>query len=254
MSSYKAIIFDYDGTIKSQNEQRISAEIKSLLLTLRENNILIFLATGRPHEHCSYLLSEQLVDCIISANGSLVRNEAALIHATPLTEQTVADFLTCCKDNQFAGTLYTDTLYSNGILNENLEIGLQQSMNITADSLEIYESSRLSEAYLLCAFCPDTIDESLKKNFSNQFLSRWHPTIISILDTEVTKATGILKALEYYQITPHECIAVGDGTNDIEMLELSGHGIAVGSNNAKLVAASDQVITAVDERLLELFL
>ncbi|MGM0122661.1 hypothetical protein IGI37_000015 [Enterococcus sp. AZ194] len=253
MKRYRAIIFYYDGTIKFENEQRISPEIEALLTHLRKNNVLVILATGRPHNHCHYLLDEQLVDCIVSANGSLVQNAFGSMHSTALAEQTIEAFTLFCTENQLPGTIYTDELYSNGFYNKDLERGLKQSMNLTPGSLKTFNSPLKSEIYLLCDFCPDTVDTKLKESFPNQFLSRWHPTIISILDKEVTKVTGILKALEYYQIAPHECVAIGDGSNDIDMLKSSGYGIAVGSENSKLVAASDKVITKVDKTLLHLF-
>lgn len=51
---------------------------------------------------------------------------------------------------------------------------------------------------------------------------------------ERDKAAGILEALSYLNIPIEQTYAFGDGTNDIEMLETIGCGIAMGN-------ASDEV-------------
>lgn len=71
MKKCKAIIFDYDGTIKELSEQRISKEVEKTLKEIKELGSRIIVATGRPHDDCKYLIEEGLVDCIVSANGAL---------------------------------------------------------------------------------------------------------------------------------------------------------------------------------------
>ena len=55
MKKCKAIIFDYDGTIKELSEQRISKEVEKTLKEIKELGIRIIVATGRPHDDCKYL-------------------------------------------------------------------------------------------------------------------------------------------------------------------------------------------------------
>lgn len=49
---YKAIIFDYDGTLLTNNQTTITEKTKSILRELKTSNNLVILATGRPLDHC----------------------------------------------------------------------------------------------------------------------------------------------------------------------------------------------------------
>ena len=43
------------------------------------------------------------------------------------------------------------------------------------------------------------------------------------------KGVGVRKILDYYHLDKENAIAFGDGTNDIEMLEAVGTGVAMGN-------------------------
>lgn len=143
-------------------------------------------------------------------------------------------------------------MFYNGIQNSNLELGLKESMDFKINQLERYNNSVETQVHLICLFCLTETDIELNKYFSTLKVSRWHPTIVSLLEKDITKMTGILKALSYYNLTISNCIAIGDDSNDIEMINESGLGIAVGFNNQKLISVADLVIPEVDESLLEI--
>ncbi|MFW7431743.1 HAD-IIB family hydrolase [Vagococcus carniphilus] len=252
MTKYKAIIFDYDGTLKLANQKRITNSIRSILTQLKEQGFIIFLATGRPHNHCDYLLDEGLVDCIISANGALIANHSTIIDSYNYSTNNIKMIEDFCKDKQIPCTFYTDELLYNGVQNSNLELGLKESMSLQINQLERYNHSVVTQVHLICLFCLTETDIELNNHFSTLKVSRWHPTIVSLLEKDITKMTGILKALSYYNLTISDCIAIGDGSNDIEMINESGLGIAVGFNNQKLISVADLVIPEVDESLLEI--
>lgn len=253
MAPYKAIIFDYDETLRLQAETRISNDIVMLLMTLRRNKIRVILATGRPHQHCQYLLEEQLVDCIISANGSLVMTQNKRIHAITIPQPKVETFNNFCLEQQLPNTFYTESLLTNKMVNDDITIGLKQALNLKPTDLDLYSPKLKTDIFVMCAFCEKQADIKLSQSFPDMTLIRWHPKIVSVLTTTVTKVNGIKKALDYYQIEQENCIAVGDGLNDIEMLEYAGMGLSVGAQHPDLVAAADHVIDKVDRRILTLF-
>jgi hydroxymethylpyrimidine pyrophosphatase-like HAD family hydrolase len=49
------------------------------------------------------------------------------------------------------------------------------------------------------------------------------------------------------KIEPAHVMAIGDGENDIEMIQLVGHGLAMGNGSAKLKAAAKAVLPSNDE-------
>lgn len=250
MKNIKAIIFDYDGTLLLENQSTISNNIQAMLMQLKNNNILIILATGRPLNHCQYLMDKQLVDYIISANGALVTNQSGTLHSIALSQGNIQLFNDFCDKNHLASSFYTTDLLTNGRFNMHIDIGLKEAMNLQARTLDIMTPKNTDPIYLMCAFCDKKMDNDLKDAFPDLFLSRWHPSVISLLEVEVKKTTGISKVLEHHQMLPSECVAVGDGNNDIDMLELVRYGIAVGEN-PNLIAVADFRIDSVETELLD---
>jgi len=62
-----------------------------------------------------------------------------------------------------------------------------------------------------------------------------------------TKATGIIKALEYLDIDINNSYAFGDGKNDIEMLETVGCGIAMGNACDSIKKYANEITTSIHD-------
>ncbi|WP_415855803.1 HAD family hydrolase [Sinomonas sp. G460-2] len=63
----------------------------------------------------------------------------------------------------------------------------------------------------------------------------------------VTKASGLERVRSLVGIDPAHTVAVGDGRNDIEMLQWAGRGIAMGQAPDEVKAAADEVTSAVED-------
>lgn len=63
----------------------------------------------------------------------------------------------------------------------------------------------------------------------------------------ISKATGIEKILSYFGADRKDSVAVGDGSNDIEMVEYAGIGIAMGNSSDDLIAVADYVSTDIED-------
>lgn len=62
----------------------------------------------------------------------------------------------------------------------------------------------------------------------------------------VTKASALQELSERLDSSPDGTIAIGDGMNDIAMLQWAAHGVAMGSAEKRVKAAADAVTTAVE--------
>ena len=52
-------------------------------------------------------------------------------------------------------------------------------------------------------------------------------TSLMLLPPGIDKRSGLLAALEDLQLSPHQCVGVGDAENDVDFLRLCGLGVAV---------------------------
>lgn len=64
---------------------------------------------------------------------------------------------------------------------------------------------------------------------------------VMVLPRGVDKASGLLRALDHLGIPPERTAAAGDGENDVPMLRVAGHAIAVANAVDELKAIADVV-------------
>ena len=98
-------------------------------------------------------------------------------------------------------------------------------VNYSLDDIGIYKIEMM---------CPndETVEKCLnivQRNEDYDYVNSIALKSFELYSKKNTKATGIIKALEYLDIDINNSYAFGDGKNDIEMLETVGCGIAMGN-------------------------
>ena len=63
----------------------------------------------------------------------------------------------------------------------------------------------------------------------------------------ISKAVGIQKVLEYYNLTKDDTYAFGDGINDLEMIQYCHVGVAMGNAVKELKDVADLICRRIDE-------
>ena len=63
----------------------------------------------------------------------------------------------------------------------------------------------------------------------------------------VSKASGLAEVAERLGVAQEHVLAIGDGRNDIEMLEWAGRGVAMGQSPDEVKAAADSVTATVED-------
>ena len=53
--------------------------------------------------------------------------------------------------------------------------------------------------------------------------------------------------LKHFQISPSECMAVGDGENDVDMLKYAGIGVAMGNAQSSVKAAANYITDDIEK-------
>jgi hydroxymethylpyrimidine pyrophosphatase-like HAD family hydrolase len=65
---------------------------------------------------------------------------------------------------------------------------------------------------------------------------------VMMLPQGISKATGLRKALDTLRLSLHNCLAIGDGENDFQLLEAVEFGVAAGWGSRSLHAIADEVL------------
>ena len=97
----------------------------------------------------------------------------------------------------------------------------------------------------------ENLDVIYKKMLQTPGFTGWadpfHYLSMEIYSDKVSKATGILKVLEYFKIPVENSFAFGDGFNDIEMIQTVGTGIAMGTAKDELKNLAKHVVPGVHD-------
>ena len=89
--------------------------------------------------------------------------------------------------------------------------------------------------------------EDLPKVFENIAVSSSSPQNIEINQAKATKGLALIALAEYLGLDRSKTIAMGDGLNDISMLEEAGIGIAMANGCDEALDAADWVTSHCDE-------
>lgn len=73
------------------------------------------------------------------------------------------------------------------------------------------------------------------------------PEMMEILPSGVSKGLGVQILLDHLDVPVEEVMAIGDGENDIEMLELAGWGVSMANGAARTLAIANAVTSSNDE-------
>ena len=75
---------------------------------------------------------------------------------------------------------------------------------------------------------------------------RWHPDFVDLIAGDGGKAQGIERFLKHYGWDRSQAISFGDGGNDVDMLEYTGIGVAMGNATEEPKRVADYVTDDVD--------
>ena len=256
----RLIAFDLDGTLLD-NEKRIPEENLRALYAAAERGVLLVPATGRILRGIPPTLRElPFLRYYILSNGALVYDT--------LEEKTISR-----GDIPLDLTLrtmdYLDTLpvlydcYQN-------DVGwLSQAMFERAPAYFVQEPQVLKMVEQLRIRVPD-LKETLREHnepvqkiqfffrpednalrletiahFSERFPELCATSSISnnveVNSALAGKGNGLLALCRALGIDPADCMAFGDGSNDISMLEAAGRGVAMGNAGEDVRTAADAV-------------
>jgi Cof subfamily protein (haloacid dehalogenase superfamily) len=70
---------------------------------------------------------------------------------------------------------------------------------------------------------------------------------VNIIEPGVSKGSALLKLADYLGVDLEEVIAVGDGYNDIPLLQTAGFGVAMGNAFAEVKAVADDITLTVGQ-------
>ncbi|WP_342430235.1 Cof-type HAD-IIB family hydrolase [Neobacillus sp. FSL H8-0543] len=238
MADKHLIALDLDGTLL-KDDKTISLKTKEILRKARNAGHVVMIATGRPYRSSELYYRELELDTpIVNFNGAFMHNPSNHkwgFYHEPLDVKVAKDIVEACRSFQFHNIIaeVIDEVYFHYHDEKLLDIFSMGNPKVTTGDLSNFLKD--SPTSLLIHTEEDQLKD-IRQHLSDvhaevidhrSWAAPWH--VIEIIKTGLSKAVGLKKASEYFNIPPERIIAFGDEDNDLEMLEYAGYGVAMGN-------------------------
>lgn len=247
-SKIKLIVTDIDGTLYSHTKKKVPESTIKAFKELQKKGYKIFLASGRNRYliRKSGILDFVTPDGFITMNGANAIIDGKIIYRYPLPEQEVDMLIKFSKRLKFGLTLIEESEGHINYVDERV-ISAHEKFGTRFPQPRTFPDHYDRTIYQAIAFC-DELDESLFLPHLKLCKSaRWDEYAVDIMPIDSDKAKGLLAVLEYYNLKPENCAAIGDALNDVEMLNFAGLSIVMGNSKPEVQAAADYVTDDIDD-------
>lgn len=242
----KAVFLDIDGTLTSFETRSIPDSALAAIKQARQNGVKVFAATGR---HTLMPQERGVVDGIefdgyIAINGQICHlQDGAPIYTMPLNAADAKLVLKRCREHDFPCLMIG--LHSLAITKLSDRVReFQQMVNIAVPPVVSPEDFAEPEMFSLMPYVDPSEESLVITGLAESTSARWCSLATDIIPARSGKEKGLEIFLKKFGISRAECMACGDGDNDISMLRYAGVGVAMASGRPEVIKAADFVAPA----------
>lgn len=246
----KAVFFDIDGTLWNKYCQ-IQSSTVAAIRKLRENGHLAFICSGRSRAN---IRNKELLDIgfdgVIASCGTHIDFHKETVFEVLLSETQVAHLLAVARKHNMPVVLEGPKyIYVNegDFPDDPYVIYLREELG--EDAREIPDDPAEIVINKFSAEIGDVDLEKLAVDLGPEFDMVVHTgdKVFEVNPIGHSKATGIQKVCELFDIAQEDTYAFGDSANDLEMLEFVAHGVAMGNGDENVKAIADYITTGVED-------
>ncbi len=260
MSNYKIVFVDIDDTLNPSNE-KVSDYTKEIMKQLKEKGIKVVVNTGRSTKYAvEKSMEANLSEYVISSNGAEVYNyyERKEIFSKHIPSDIIKEIYKYCESVHT--TLILNSLEKRFIniqdykYNNEPAIYFENIDDVLRDN-HINQLVVLSQNFDRMLALPNLFKEkfpNLKVVHSSRGLVEdrreknkeyYHDFVLE----NTAKSTGIIELLDYLKIDSEDAIAIGNGYEDICMVDVVGTSVAVENANSTLKELSTYITNSAEE-------
>jgi Cof subfamily protein (haloacid dehalogenase superfamily) len=246
---YRLLAIDLDGTLLTPRPERIiTARTRRALQRASEAGIHIVIATGQ-----SLPVLQQICGDLPTTGPQIIENGAVIAdiqtgqiyRETLLPAEYILPVLTSLKQAGFHRVYHT-------LLRVFADNGTPRIRQwYTPPVHPVIELEDVASMYpRSCLKVVGVADEGMlrakRQDLMDAFQGKLYVTqsafdLLEFLHVDVSKEYGLREIAQGLGIRPEEVIAIGDGHNDIGMLQFAGLGVAMGNAHAEVKRAANYV-------------
>ncbi|KLV05764.1 MULTISPECIES: Cof-type HAD-IIB family hydrolase [Photobacterium] len=259
---YKIIASDLDGTLLTP-DHKIAPFTKATLNQLHQLGKDFIFATGRHHIDVAGMREQLGIPAyMITSNGARVHNcQGEVIFKQDVAEDVASDIIALAKqDPALKIHLYRNDDWLLNVEDEELK-KFHDTFSYKLFDVDNPPLQGLAKIF----FTRDDRDHDKLVEWENTFNDLFGervnvafstPWCLEIMDAKVSKGHALEAVAKEKGHTLADCIAFGDGMNDIEMLSMAGKGLIMGTAHEKVKRALPEhdIIGACDDEAVAHYL
>lgn len=241
----RAAFFDIDGTLLSFRTHKVSPGTVEALQQLRRQGVYTFISSGRPKVLIPPMPVE--FDGYVTMNGGYCFMGDKVLLRNPIPQEETDRWLCYAREKGICTMIFTEHEMFVSTLNDPVGTAIRDQLEFEMPPLLDIDGMMGRETFQIIAIMPPEKDAEVLAMLPHCRLPRWHPAFSDLVAAGNSKAAGIGSILQHLGLHRDECIAFGDGANDIEMLQYCGIGVAMGNAAPEVCRQADYVTTSVDD-------
>jgi HAD-superfamily hydrolase, subfamily IIB len=245
---FRLAAIDLDGTLLGP-DKTVSPENLASVDRLRENGVIVIIASGRRHQNSVRFQRQlQLSGPIIACQGGLIRDGESgnVIEAHFLPQSVTCQIIDEAEKRDIQVIYYhLDHLYVAERNNTWVHL-YETRVGEKAEILPNLEQLDGRRALKIVWYGDPAALAQIRPEMSARYGEK-----VDILSTErenvefmprgINKATALAKVAAEFGISAGQVLAFGDGENDVQMLAWAGVGVAMNHGSQTAIAAAKRV-------------
>ncbi len=250
---YKLMAVDIDGTLLNEKSE-LTENTKKTILKAVEKGLIFTIATGRPIQGIEVLNKELNLDTpFITYNGAIVvlGKSKEVIYQKNLSRRDSMDVVHLAKKHNLTYMIWKD---GNLFVPEFNELVDKYKSISSVQPILIDNLDTLLENGVTKILWYDSAEKIAEYHSQiGQCLSasvNFHPSrpyFMEFVDVKASKAVALEQIGVHYGIKQSEMIAVGDGYNDLSMIEYAGLGVAMANSPDGVKQRADYITLSNEE-------
>ncbi len=248
---YKLLALDIDGTLLNTKKE-ITPRVRQAIRAAVDKGCFVLLATGRMYR-AMYKINRSLgltMPCMVFGGGQIVE-DGKIIYERPVDPEMAHDILNWAHENGIYAQAYDG---DNFVFEKACKFSDEYAEFCDFPGVEVpnlRERMDLRTPKVLIIDEPENVTRHLKaaqQRYGDKLhISQSKPRFLELNDPNASKGNALDFLVKSMGLTPANCIAMGDATLDLPMIEYSGLGVAMGNADDYTKAHSDLVCPTNDE-------
>jgi len=231
MKEKKIIFFDIDRTLYDPDSKSIPAStIEALRLLNEDESIEIAIATGRAF-YMLHIIDEikKYINIYVTINGQIIIKDNETIYRNPIPKKDVLHVVNLFNEKDMKYGFLGEFDETLNIVDEKGKKAFELvDMKLPRIDPHFYLDNDIFQMWTFSLRCEH---DYFKNKFKNLDVVSWLGDGFDVLSKGMSKKEGIKKILELENIELCNAYAIGDGDNDIEMLEYIPNSVAMGNGS-----------------------